>query len=180
MPSMRVLEALDSAISIEPSAPSAPVVPALSVVPSAPITHALSVVPSASARAAVPVAQVAISAEPTARIHWVGDFVHYRHPDDLYKEMVAGTSNLVIVDARYRETFAREHLPGAINLPWRGIDERTTAHMSREALYVVYCWNASCHASTKTARRLEVLGFKVKELHGGLETWRKQGYPTER
>jgi rhodanese-related sulfurtransferase len=52
--------------------------------------------------------------------------------------------------------------------------------MDRDSLYVVYCWNASCHASAKTANRLESLGFKVKELHGGLETWRKQGFPTER
>jgi rhodanese-related sulfurtransferase len=67
-----------------------------------------------------------------------------------------------------------------MNLPSRELNETTTAHLPREALYVVYCWNASCHASTKTARRLEALGFKVNELHGGLETWRKQGYPTER
>jgi rhodanese-related sulfurtransferase len=67
-----------------------------------------------------------------------------------------------------------------MNLPAREIDELTTADLDRDALYVVYCWNASCHASTKTANRLESLGFKVKELHGGLETWRKQGFPTER
>jgi rhodanese-related sulfurtransferase len=86
----------------------------------------------------------------------------------------------VVVDARYAETFALEHLPGAISLPWRDINETTTAHLSREAEYVVYCWNASCHASTKTAQRLEALGFRVKELHGGLQDWKKQGYPTER
>jgi rhodanese-related sulfurtransferase len=118
--------------------------------------------------------------EPTARIHWIGTLGRLRHPADLYADIVAGTPNLVVVDARYPEAYAREHLPGAINLPTRDLDETTTAHLAREALYVVYCWNASCHASTKTARRLEALGFKVTELHGGLETWRKQGYPTER
>lgn len=128
----------------------------------------------------VPVAQVATPAEPTARIHWIGRFVDYRHPEDLFAEITAGASNIVIVDARYRETFAREHLPGAINLPVREIDERTTARLSRDAEYVVYCWNASCHASTKAAQRLESLGFRVKELHGGLQDWKKQGYPTER
>jgi len=118
--------------------------------------------------------------EPTVRIHWVGILASLRHPADLYPDVLAGAPNLVVVDARYPEAFAREHLPGAVNLPWRDLDEVTTAHLSRESMYVVYCWNASCHASTKTARRLEALGFKVTELHGGLETWRKQGYPTER
>jgi rhodanese-related sulfurtransferase len=117
---------------------------------------------------------------PTARIHWIGSFVHDRHPADLYAEMEQRRGDLVIVDARYPESFAHEHIPGAINLPWRDVDESTTAELPRESLYVVYCWNASCHASTRTATRLRTLGFQVKELHGGLEYWRKQGYPTER
>ena len=144
----------------------------------------LHIVPSLSdsggRRDAVTIAQVTVPAEPTARIHWIGRFVDYRHPEDLYADIVAGAPDLVIVDARYRETFGLEHLPGAINLPWREIDERTTAHLSRDAEYVVYCWNASCHASTKTANRLETLGFRVRELHGGLRVWKRQGYPTER
>ena len=128
----------------------------------------------------IPVAQVVPPAEPTARIHWVGTLVDRRHPADLYADIVAGKPNLVVVDARWPEAFSREHIPTAINLPSRQLDETTTADLDRDALYVVYCWNESCHASTKTAHRLEALGFKVKELHGGLETWRKQGFPTER
>lgn len=120
------------------------------------------------------------STGPTARIHWIGRFVDYRHPADLYEQMLAGTPELVVVDARYPESYEREHLPGAISLPWRDLDEAGSAHLSREALYVVYCWDARCHASTKAANRLESLGFKVKELHGGLQAWKKQGYPTER
>jgi rhodanese-related sulfurtransferase len=128
----------------------------------------------------VPTSLVVMPDQPTARIHWVGAFVDLRQPADLYADISAGRPNLVVVDARYVEAFAREHLPGAINLPWRQLDETTTADLPRDAEYVVYCWDASCRASAKTARRLESLGFKVKELHGGLEAWRKQGYPTER
>ncbi len=158
--------------------------------PTAPVTAAepsiaddepfLELLISPAPIASIPVAQVGTPAQPTARIHWVGTFVDRRHPADLYADIVAGTPDLVVVDARWPEAYAREHLPTAINLPSRQIDEATTADLDRDALYVVYCWNASCLASTKTANRLESLGFKVKELHGGLETWRKQGYPTER
>jgi rhodanese-related sulfurtransferase len=128
----------------------------------------------------IPVARVETPVQPTARIHWVGGFVDRRHPADLYADILAGVPDLIVVDARYPEAYAREHLPTAVNLSWRDLNEATTADMPRDALYVVYCWNASCHASTKTANRLESLGFRVKELHGGLETWRKQGFPTER
>lgn len=128
---------------------------------------------------AVPAAHVAIPTAPTARIHWIGSFVDLRQPADVYADIVAGMPNLVVVDARYPEAYAREHLPGAINLTSLELDEKGAEHLSREALYVVYCWDASCRASAKVARRLEALGLKVKELHGGLQSWRRQGYPTE-
>jgi rhodanese-related sulfurtransferase len=173
MPSAPVLETAESAFQTDQESASLGERSA-SAAHFAPVLH---LVPAATA---VPVANVAVPAAPTARIHWIGSFVYDRHPADLYADMVAGTSNLVVVDARYPEAYEREHLPGAVNLPMREITESTTAHMSREALYVVYCWNASCHASTKVAQRLEALGFKVKELHGGLQDWKKQGFPTER
>jgi rhodanese-related sulfurtransferase len=128
----------------------------------------------------LPAAEVAIPTAPTARIHWIGGFVHLRHPADLYAEIADGSSDLVVVDARFREAYAREHLPGAVNLPLRDLTEAGTAHLSRHHLYVVYCWDASCRASGKVAARLRSLGFKVNELHGGLQSWKKQGYPTER
>ena len=127
----------------------------------------------------VPTAQVSGPSAPTARIHWIGGFVHLRHPADLYAEIADGSSDLVVVDARFREAYAREHLPGAVNLPLRDLTEAGTAHLARHSLYVVYCWDASCHASGKVAARLRSLGFKVNELHGGLQSWKKQGYPTE-
>ncbi len=157
--------------------------------PTAPVTAPEPSIESGSAhlellvsesRSRVPVAKDVTPTQPTAQIHWVGGFVDRRHPADLYADIVAGSPDLIVVDARWPEAYAREHLPTAINLPAREINEATTADLPRDALYVVYCWNASCHASTKTANRLESLGFKVKELHGGLETWRKQGFPTER
>ena len=49
---------------------------------------------------------------PTARIHWIGSYVDDRHPADLYADIVAGTPDLVVVDARYPETYAIVNQPG--------------------------------------------------------------------
>lgn len=117
---------------------------------------------------------------PTAQIHWVGSYATIRHPADLYAEMTSGETRLVVVDARYPEVFTREHLPGAVNMPVRQIDAESTAALRRDASIVVYCWNESCHASMKAAARFAALGFEVNELHGGLQAWKRQGYPTER
>ena len=46
-------------------------------------------------------------------------------------------------------------------------------------LYVTYCDGIGCNASTKGALSMARLGFKVKELIGGIEWWKFDGYATE-
>jgi rhodanese-related sulfurtransferase len=137
----------------------------------------LHVVPAATA---VPLASIVVPSGPTARIHWVGTFVDARQPADVFADITAGRDDMVVVDARWPESFAAEHIPTAVNLPFRSLNEDSTEDLDRDALYIVYCWDESCRASAKVAQRLEQLGFRVRELHGGLQAWKKQGYPTER
>jgi rhodanese-related sulfurtransferase len=86
---------------------------------------------------------------------------------------------IVVVDARSAATYQEEHIPGAVNLPHRTMTPETTRHLDRGTLYVVYCDGIGCNASTKGALKLSELGFRVKELMGGLDWWKRDGYPTE-
>lgn len=54
----------------------------------------------------------------------------------------------------------------------------TTAHLDRDALVVTYCDGIGCNASTKGALAMARLGFTVKELLGGLDWWKRDGYAT--
>jgi rhodanese-related sulfurtransferase len=83
------------------------------------------------------------------------------------------------IDARSREAFARQHISGAINLPHREMSRETTASIDRGTLVVVYCDGIGCNASTKGALKMLELGFRTKELIGGLDWWRRDGHPTE-
>ncbi len=85
----------------------------------------------------------------------------------------------VIVDARSAEAFAREHVPGAINLPHRIMTAETTRHIPPEALVVTYCDGIGCNGSTKGALNMLKLGFRVKELIGGLDWWKRDGHKTQ-
>jgi len=96
---------------------------------------------------------------------------------DLY-EALNRNEPVVVVDGRAPAAYAREHIPGAVNLPHREIDEKTTASLDRSGLYVCYCDGIGCNASTKTALKLLVLGFRVRELMGGLDWWKRDGYAT--
>ena len=97
---------------------------------------------------------------------------------DLHTALAQG-ENIVVLDARSPESFAKEHIPRAINFPHRTMDAASTSHLNHKALFVVYCDGIGCNASTKGALNLSKLGFRVKELIGGLDWWKRDGYPTE-
>lgn len=99
-------------------------------------------------------------------------------PSDLFEAMNKG-EKVKPLDARKAIGYEREHIPGSLNLPHREMTAESTKHLSKEILYVVYCDGIGCNASTKGALNMTKLGFRVKELIGGLEWWKFDGYETE-
>lgn len=97
---------------------------------------------------------------------------------DLSVALSAGEC-VVIIDARSPEAYAAGHIPGAMSLPHRKMDETSTAQIDRRALTVVYCDGIGCNASTKGALNMARLGFRVKELVGGLDWWKRDGHAVE-
>lgn len=99
-------------------------------------------------------------------------------PSDLFDALNNG-EKVIALDARKAFGFEAEHIPNAINIPHREMNAETTAHLDRDVLYVTYCDGIGCNASTKGALNMAKLGFKVKELIGGIEWWKFDGYATE-
>jgi rhodanese-related sulfurtransferase len=62
---------------------------------------------------------------------------------------------------------------------YREMNIESTKDLDKDKLYVVYCDGIGCNASTKGAMNMLSLGFNVKELMGGLDWWKKDGYQTE-
>lgn len=87
--------------------------------------------------------------------------------------------NVLVIDTRSSEAYQNEHIPGAINIPHRRMNEETTKQLDKTALVVTYCDGIGCNASTKGALNMSKLGFRVKELIGGIEWWKRDGYKTE-
>lgn len=98
---------------------------------------------------------------------------------DLHQSLSAD-KKIIILDARSREAFEAEHIPQAFSLPHREMSAETAADFDRDALYVTYCDGIGCNASTKGALGMTQIGFTAKELIGGLDWWKRDGYPTER
>jgi rhodanese-related sulfurtransferase len=87
---------------------------------------------------------------------------------------------IIVIDARSPQSYQKEHIPGAISLPHRTMTEESTRHLDHTALVVVYCDGIGCNASTKGSLNMSRLGFRVKELLGGLDWWKRDGYKTDK
>ena len=100
-------------------------------------------------------------------------------PSDVHADLEAGVADFVLVDTRSREAFATGHIPGAINLPYREIDDTIVELLPLHQSVVTYCGGPACNAATRGAAALAALGYRVKEMLGGLEYWVREGYPVE-
>ena len=98
-------------------------------------------------------------------------------PADLF-DALENSSNYVVIDTRKKFGFDKEHIPSAINLPHREMNPQSTQHLDKDKIYVCYCDGIGCNASTRGALNMAKLGFKVKELMGGIEWWKFDGFAT--
>jgi len=94
-------------------------------------------------------------------------------------ESIEQNEAILIVDTRSSDAYDHEHIPLAINIPHRTLTAENAKELDKSKTYVTYCDGIGCNASTKGALKLAQLGFNVKELLGGLDWWKRDGYATD-
>lgn len=97
---------------------------------------------------------------------------------DLAEELQKDAS-IVVIDTRKKFAFHEEHIPGATSFPHREMNRESTAGLEKDQLYICYCDGIGCNGSTRGALKMTKLGFNVRELIGGLDWWKRDGYATE-
>lgn len=102
---------------------------------------------------------------------------YYADSADVAEDLRNGIRDIVVIDTRAATLYAAGHIPGALSLPHRLMDEKSTATLDRDKVCVTYCDGIGCNGSTKGAYKLAKLGFRVKELIGGLDFWQRDGHP---
>lgn len=75
-----------------------------------------------------------------------------------------------IIDARRVEDYETAHIPTAISVPLTEVKNKLD-ELSKEDVYVVYCYNTYCQLALKTALKLAVAGFSTVILEGGFKVW---------
>jgi rhodanese-related sulfurtransferase len=97
-------------------------------------------------------------------------------PADVAGDLQNGSREILVIDARSAEWYAKSHIPGAISFPHQTMNDESVKALPRDRVLVVYCDGIGCNASTKGAFKLAALGFRVKEMLGGLDWWIRDGH----
>lgn len=102
---------------------------------------------------------------------------YYADAWDVAEDLRNGVTEIVVIDTRSPEYYRAGHIPGALSLPHRQMNETRLAQLDPSKVYVTYCDGIGCNGSTKGAYKLAMYGLKVKELIGGLDFWLRDGHP---
>ena len=81
--------------------------------------------------------------------------------------------NFLVIDARDAGQFAKDHIPGAINMDWRQVLARRN-EIPKDKPVLIYCNTGSLSAQAGFAMR--VAGWEnLRILQGGMEEWKAKG-----
>lgn len=95
---------------------------------------------------------------------------------DVHESFRTGAADFVLLDVRGPASYAKGHVPGAINLPHREITEDRMAAWPDGTVFVVYCAGPHCNGADRAAVRLAGLSRPVKLMLGGMTGWADEGF----
>lgn len=98
---------------------------------------------------------------------------------DQLKAMLDAKQAITLIDARTPEEYNEAHLPGAINVPEKGIEKAAEQLPADKAsLLVLYCNGIKCGKSKRVAAKLEPLGYSNFMIYGeGIPVWEERELP---
>ncbi|MDA0640992.1 MULTISPECIES: ArsR/SmtB family transcription factor [Nonomuraea] len=80
----------------------------------------------------------------------------------------------LVLDVRSPGAFAAGHVPGAVSVPLRELEERLGELPGGKEI-IAYCGGPYCVVSPRAVELLRGHGFRARPLEGGLTAWRRSG-----
>lgn len=95
------------------------------------------------------------------------DMFEVEQPNNSHRE-----KGYALIDVSAPELFAREHIPGSINIP-EGHEDEFERRFAKDKEIILYDDSLEPNASTKVACELARRGFhRVKDYEEGLQEWK--------
>ncbi|MCE7082061.1 rhodanese-like domain-containing protein [Streptomyces sp. ST2-7A] len=98
---------------------------------------------------------------------------------DVRASLDSGEPGFVLVDSRGSAAWRQGRVPGAVHLPTALIPSRAPDLLDPTVPVITYCWGPGCDGAARAALALARLGYRVKEMIGGIEYWIREGFPVE-
>ncbi len=96
---------------------------------------------------------------------------------DVHHALTNGPVDFVLLQtSASAESFAAEHIDGAIHLHHSNISEDTLSAWPHDTLFVVYCAGPHCNGADRGAANIARLGRPVKKMIGGKAGWLDEGF----
>lgn len=86
--------------------------------------------------------------------------------------------SVVLLDVRPEDEYGLGHLPGAVNIPLRHLDQRLS-ELPRGREIVAYCRGPWCVLSFEAVAALRARGFQARRFDQGFPEWKAAGLPIE-
>jgi rhodanese-related sulfurtransferase len=122
-----------------------------------------------------PVTEPGFADAATAIAHFERRLTLETDCSDVHAALKTGL-DFVLVDVRGPKLFAAGHVAGAVNIPHRDMTAERMAQYPGDAAFVVYCAGPHCNGANKAAVRLARLGYRVKEMIGGITGWQDESF----
>ncbi|MGD9485700.1 rhodanese-like domain-containing protein [Streptomyces sp. TRM70308] len=130
--------------------------------------------PGPSAALRVPPAEPAAAAA-----HFAARLAYQTDVSDVHASLATGAPGFVLVDTRSARAWRQGRIPGARHLPAADVPARAADVVPPGTPVVTYCWGPGCDGATRAALAFARLGYRVKEMIGGIEYWTREGFPVE-
>jgi rhodanese-related sulfurtransferase len=140
-------------------------------IPSQPPIEFHTMNPTTNAVLAVPAADSA-----SAIAHFSATLQYETDCWDTHEALASGSPGFVLLDVRSHESYAKGHVPGAVNLLRGKITASRLAAYPADTLFVTYCAGPHCNGATKAAIAVAKLGRPVKIMIGGITGWLDEGF----
>jgi rhodanese-related sulfurtransferase len=85
---------------------------------------------------------------------------------------------VLVLDVRPPEEYAAGHLPGAVNIPIKQLENRL-AELPKRKEIVAYCRGPYCLMSFDAVDKLRKRGLRARRLQDGFPEWKAAGLPVE-
>jgi rhodanese-related sulfurtransferase len=98
---------------------------------------------------------------------------------DVHAALEQADPGFVLIDSRGTPAWRQGPIPGAVHLPTAEIPMRAGLLLDPAVPLVTYCWGPGCNGATRAALAFAHLGYRTREMIGGVEYWIREGFPIE-